>query len=218
MRRKFRLRRPGHGTVAAYLALFVALGGTAFGAFVVTSNSEIGPNTIYGHNAPAGANKNINLDSVTGADVKESTLARVPSSANGARKIDFDGAKSVNPPFTPIFTLNEMTLQVRCGTSSDSSDTFLDVFVFSSVNGGVNWRYKTGDDDQVPSSTSSGSGLNAGGGALMAGLLSNNGWQRAEGQFIYENPTRVITGTFHAIANQNSGRCQVTGTATQGPN
>jgi hypothetical protein len=215
MRRK--LSRPGHGTVAAYLALFVALGGTAFGAYVETSNSEIGPNTIYGHNAPAGANKNINLDSVTGADVKESTLARVPSSANGARKIDFDGAKSVNPPFTPIFALNEMSLQVRCGTA-DGSTTFLDIWVFSSVAGGVNYRYKIGDNDQVPTSTSSGSGLGAGGAALMVGLFTTNGWQRAEGQFIYENPTRVITGTFHAIANQNSGRCQVDGTAAQGPN
>jgi len=204
--------------VAAYLALFVALGGTALGAFVVTSNSDIGPNTIYGHNAPAGANKNINLDSVTGADVKESTLARVTSAANGARKIDFDGAKSVSAPFTPIFALNEVSLQVRCGTSSDLSDTFLDIFVFSGVTGGVNWRYKVGDNDQVPSSTSSGSGLNAGGGALMAGLLANNGWQRAEGQFIYENSARVITGTFHALANQNTGRCQVNGTAVQGPN
>src|SRR6266480_727583 len=75
----FRWRRPKHATVVAYLALFVALGGTAAAAFVVSSNSQIAPNTIYGSNAPTGANKNVVANSLTGNDILEPSLARVPS-------------------------------------------------------------------------------------------------------------------------------------------
>ena len=58
------------------LAFIVLGGGTAAAAFVVSSNSQIGPDTIYGHNAPSGANKNVVTNSLTGADVKESASAR----------------------------------------------------------------------------------------------------------------------------------------------
>ena len=52
MRKRF---RPSHGTVVAYLALFVALGGTATAVtYVVSSNSQVGPNTISGHKPPTG--------------------------------------------------------------------------------------------------------------------------------------------------------------------
>ena len=42
--------------VVACLALFVATAGSATAAFVISSNSQIGPNTIYGANKPASAN------------------------------------------------------------------------------------------------------------------------------------------------------------------
>jgi hypothetical protein len=211
VRRKLRLRRPGHATVVAYLALFIALGGgTALAAVVVSSNSQIGPNTIYGHNAPAGANKNINLDSVTGADVNEATLARVPSAANGARKFDFDVAKSVNPPLAPILSLNEMSLQARCATNSSSSQTVLEVYVASSVAADLTDTYNA---SLVPTTH-----IGAGGSARLLNLVASSGYQRAEGQFTYRNAPRVIGGSFHAIANQGTGRCQVNGTETQAPN
>jgi hypothetical protein len=133
-------------------------GGTALAAYVVSSNSQIGPNTIYGHNAPAGANVNINADSVTGADVKEGTLARVPSSANGARKFDFDRAKAVNPGLSTVLTLNEMSLQARCSTNSTSSNTVLEVYVASSSGADLSDTYNS---SLVPSTH-----ITAGGGAL----------------------------------------------------
>jgi hypothetical protein len=40
MRQKLRSRRPGHATVVAYLALFVALGGTAVGASPFLRNGD----------------------------------------------------------------------------------------------------------------------------------------------------------------------------------
>ena len=68
------LRRPSHATIVAYLALFFALGGSAMAAFVVSSNSQIAPNTIYGANKPAGANDNIVDGSITALDIKPSSL------------------------------------------------------------------------------------------------------------------------------------------------
>jgi hypothetical protein len=105
------LRWPSPAMVVACLALFVALSGSAMAAFVVSSNSQIAPNTIYGSNKPASANDNIvdgsingaditskgipggritdksltaadlAPDTLTGAQINEGTLARVPDSA-----------------------------------------------------------------------------------------------------------------------------------------
>jgi hypothetical protein len=95
--------------VVAVAALFVSLSGTAWAAFVISSNSQVAPHTIAGNNAPAGGNKNliagsvgtadlhpgavtatvlgtnavtgakVAADTLTGADVKESTLGAVPN-------------------------------------------------------------------------------------------------------------------------------------------
>jgi hypothetical protein len=96
--------------VVACAALFFALGGSALAAFVVTSNSQIGPNTIYGANKPSTANDNIVDGSITSNDIKkqsigsgrvtnntltgtqinESTLGRVPD-AGGVAGVSADG-------------------------------------------------------------------------------------------------------------------------------
>jgi hypothetical protein len=71
---KRRLSRPSPAMVVACLALFVALSGSAMAAFVVSSNSQIGPNTIYGANKPSSANDNIVDSSITAADIKQNSI------------------------------------------------------------------------------------------------------------------------------------------------
>src|SRR3954468_6413118 len=66
--------RPSPAMVVACLALFVALGGSAMAAFVVSSNSQIGPNTIYGANKPSTANDNIVDGSITSVDIKSESI------------------------------------------------------------------------------------------------------------------------------------------------
>jgi hypothetical protein len=62
--------RLSYANVVATLALFVALGGSAAAAaFIVSSNSQIGPATIYGANAPAGKNKNVVGKSIGAGDL-----------------------------------------------------------------------------------------------------------------------------------------------------
>lgn len=79
-----RPRRPSHGTVVAYLALFVALGGTAFAgpiaqlAKTVSGDSVVKKRTLSGNR--------LRKDTVTGTEVKENTLGQVPKAnqANSA--------------------------------------------------------------------------------------------------------------------------------------
>lgn len=49
--------------------VFILGGGTAFGAFVVSSNSQIGPGTISGHKPPAGKHANVIAGSVNSTDL-----------------------------------------------------------------------------------------------------------------------------------------------------
>jgi hypothetical protein len=61
-----------YANVIATLAVFLVVGGgTAFAAYVVSSNSQIGPGTVSGHSPPAGKHANIIAGSVNGADVKD---------------------------------------------------------------------------------------------------------------------------------------------------
>jgi hypothetical protein len=51
------------------LAFLVLGGGTALASFVVSSNSQIGPNTVSGHKPPSGAHANLIGGSVNGTDL-----------------------------------------------------------------------------------------------------------------------------------------------------
>jgi hypothetical protein len=81
-----RIRRPSHGTVIAYLALFIALGGTAMAAVVVSDNSQVAPNTISGHKPPSGKHANLIAGSVNGGDIADGSLAGADISASALPK------------------------------------------------------------------------------------------------------------------------------------
>ena len=55
--------------VVSVIALFVALGGTALGAVIITSNSQVAQGTISGHKPPTGKHANIIAGSVNGTDL-----------------------------------------------------------------------------------------------------------------------------------------------------
>ncbi|HEY7150215.1 MAG TPA: hypothetical protein VH391_00895 [Solirubrobacterales bacterium] len=80
-----------YANVMATLAVFLVIGGgTALGAFVVSNNSQVGPNTIYGHSAAAGKNKN----------VVESSLSQVPAAVLGGLGRS-NGSNTCNPEYPP---------------------------------------------------------------------------------------------------------------------
>jgi hypothetical protein len=72
MRSRF---RPSPAMIVACAALFVALGGTATAVtYVVSSNSQVGPNTISGHHPPSGQHANLIAGSVGSRDVADNNL------------------------------------------------------------------------------------------------------------------------------------------------
>jgi hypothetical protein len=72
------LRRPRHGTVAAYLALFVALGGTSFAASTALPSNSVGTSQLKSSAVTGAKVKN---GSLTSSDFKKGSL---PAGAKGA--------------------------------------------------------------------------------------------------------------------------------------
>src|SRR3954466_5209638 len=61
-----------YANVISTLALFLVLGGgTALAAYVVSSNSQIGPGTVSGHTPPSGDHANIIAGSINGTDIAD---------------------------------------------------------------------------------------------------------------------------------------------------
>lgn len=59
-----------YANVMATLAVFLVLGGgTALAAYVISSNSQIGPGTVSGHKPPSGKHANIILGSISSGDL-----------------------------------------------------------------------------------------------------------------------------------------------------
>lgn len=100
--RPFR-RRPAPATVIALVALFVALGGTSYGAFVITGKNvkngsltgkDVKNNSLTGDDVKNGSlrgrdvkdrtlgNTDIRNNSLRGGQINESTLGKVPSAAS----------------------------------------------------------------------------------------------------------------------------------------
>jgi hypothetical protein len=66
--------RLSYANVMATLAVFIALGGTAMAATIITDNSQVAPDTIAGHKPPAGKQSNLIASSVNGTDVANNSL------------------------------------------------------------------------------------------------------------------------------------------------
>jgi hypothetical protein len=58
-----------YANLMATIAVFIALGGTALGAVIITNNSQVARGTISGHNPPSGKHPNIIGGSVNGRDL-----------------------------------------------------------------------------------------------------------------------------------------------------
>jgi hypothetical protein len=62
-------KRPSAALIVALIALVFSLAGTAEASFLITSNSQVGPGTIAGHNPPSGDHANIVSGSVGTTDL-----------------------------------------------------------------------------------------------------------------------------------------------------
>jgi hypothetical protein len=112
-----RFSRPSPALVVASLALAVALGGTAFAAPIRSVVASINGATIQDHSIAGVKLKN---DTVTGRQVKESSLATVPHAANAntvggftVRKVFYAPAHNTATPRT-ILQLGGLVLKATC--------------------------------------------------------------------------------------------------------
>src|SRR4051812_34195780 len=77
--------------VVGYLALFVALTGTASAAVIVSSNSDVGPNVIAGSKAKAGQTNNVIPGTIGTADLGSAVVTKVklaPNAVDSSRITD----------------------------------------------------------------------------------------------------------------------------------
>jgi len=106
-----------YANVIATLSLFLVLGGgTALGAYVVSSNSQIGPDTISGHHPPASRyNDNIISRSIDATDVAANSLGGANIQNESLTLADIAGAdvnKSVNISAFPAETCGDFNLNI----------------------------------------------------------------------------------------------------------
>jgi hypothetical protein len=100
---KLRLRRPSHATAIAYLALFIALGGSSY-AVVEISGRSIVDNSIRSRDLRDNGVRGVDIrrsnvqgsdvapDALTGADIRESSLGTVPRASNASVLDGFDSS------------------------------------------------------------------------------------------------------------------------------
>jgi len=69
-----RKRSIGKIALAVTACVFILGGGTAFAAYVVSSNSQIGPNTVSGHKPPSGKHANIIGGSINATDLANAAV------------------------------------------------------------------------------------------------------------------------------------------------
>jgi hypothetical protein len=209
-----RIRR--HLTYAnamATLAIFLVLGGGAYAAFHLPKNSV--------------RSRNIVNNQVLGKDVKESSLGKVPSSANGARRIDSSrhatdpdiGAS--DPAAHVLLKLHELTVRASC--IDLGAHTKLQVSFTSSVAGDLDWH---GVRYDYPTATAvlDSSGFAGGGGSyspIRNQAPSATNYLIEDHTAIYRNAKRTITVAYHTdvvhLSSAEQSSCVVEGTAVSAP-
>jgi hypothetical protein len=97
MLKRLARRRPGHATIVAYLALFVALGGSAVATTQITGK-QIKNSTLTGRDIKNGSITGADLkkNTLTGKQINEAKLATVPSAANAATATNATNATNAN--------------------------------------------------------------------------------------------------------------------------
>ena len=104
-------RRLTYANVMATLAVFIALGGSATAAVIITSNDEVAPDTISGHNPPAGAHSNLISNSVSQDDLApDAQTCRTPGVLSLA----------TGDPFIRICRSGKLSLRAGCRVSQGS--------------------------------------------------------------------------------------------------
>jgi hypothetical protein len=88
--------------VVSLIALFVALGGTAMAAVIITDNSQVAQDTISGHHPPTGEHSNLIASSVNGQDVDNNSVTGSDVKQGSLTGLDIQDRSGVDTCQTPL--------------------------------------------------------------------------------------------------------------------
>ena len=212
--------------VVSLAALFVALGGTAAAAVMITDNSQVAPGTISGHKPPSGKHANIIAGSVNGQDVFENSLGgRViaePTLTGNARKLVFSGGFA---ELKKIATVGPYTIKVSC--SSSPHVTGFSLYVNGPV-GTADYLFITRSNDSGPHFESGSNfsshteSIPANQDAFIYGFQASTGFDTGPGTFerwvgtvMLRSRGSLVQLDLHSVAYGPGGQCVLYGTGTR---
>lgn len=202
-----------YANVMATIAVFIALGGTATAALIITDNKQVAKNTISGHEPPRGDRANMIANSVTGKDVVESSLT------GNARKLIYTAAAAPDPaPLTTIATVGPYKIKGQC--VAGAGGTFVKgILLANGPAGTVNQFAITTRDDATDLGTQSrGTTLSANTDEALdlGGAATPGHFQREAGTVMLQSGSTLVQVDFEMVADFRSapGSCLIYGTAT----
>jgi hypothetical protein len=207
-----------YANVISTLALFLVLGGgTALAAYVVSSNSQIGPGTVSGHKPPSGEHANIIAGSVNGQDVADNSLTGadiLESSLTGdVRKLIYNGTPTGQ--ITPIATVGPYTIKAGCVDVGPDVD--VDLFANGSAGTADVMFSQTRNDITDEGNASKSELISANTDELLAAASDSSGnYRRIAGTAMLRTGSTLVQVDFDAVADgRSAGSCFIYGTATK---
>jgi hypothetical protein len=200
------------------LAFVVLGGGTAMAAYVVSSNSQIGPGTVSGHKPPTGKHSNLIVGSVNGQDVADNSLGGADVNektlTGNTRRLVW--RSSPTGFYTPFATLDPYKIEGYC-VKTPSGGTSLGILV-NGPAGTVDSMWSLTANDVTDDGTQS---IGAGFGANTDTYVADNGagpnaYKRMAGTAMVQSGSVLIQIDFNGVADgRNQGSCFIYGTATR---
>jgi hypothetical protein len=211
-----------YANVMATIAVFLVLGGgTAMAAYVVSSNNQIGPNTVSGHKPPSGDHSNVISGSLNGKDVANDGLGGAQvlerSLTGNVRKLLFPTTSASAPPtLTTLATVGPYAIKGACVAGLGS--VFFEL-VANGPAGTADWMLNETDND-ITDDGSRSDGLlipaNTDTRILDTSEYQFHHYTRASGTAMLKTGSTLVEVDFDAVADYRSfpGNCFMYGTAT----
>ncbi len=211
--------------IVSLVALFVALGGTAAAAVIITDNSQVARNTISGHRPPAGDHANIIGSSITAQDVANNSLGgRVMAESTltgNAQKPIYNGSFT---ELQKIATVGPYTIKVSCSQSPHVTGFG---FYVNGPAGTANYMFITRDNDSQPAAEIGSSfyshtvPIPAHQDDLLFGIHASTGFdtpasfERFAGTVMIRSGSSLVQLDLNSVAYGVAGKCTLNGTGTK---
>jgi hypothetical protein len=179
--------------IVGYLALFAALGGSAY------AGSLIGADDIKDD---AIRSRHVKADKLNGSDIDESTLEVVRGFAADISYPTVDD---------PLFHVGDLTMTATC-TLADIDTVELTLEASSSSSGKQETTYATRVGTGATGPVTNRNAIDGTPKAVLTALNGISDDAHGGGTLVYHSSTEVVTATFRFIVGQGEG-CEVAGTA-----